>query len=113
MGHGDVGVAGNTQLRPHTSAGDLAVVAGRDVTIRGTADIWGAILTREQITMGGTPGSNNAIIGSSPCHTPGSPVAQNELYGNASLTYNGGLSIPNYGVINPVWNVSIDRWSEL
>ena len=113
VSQGDVGIAGNTQLNPHSSAGDLAIVAGRDVTIRGTADIWGAILTREQITMGGTPGSNNAIIGSSPCHTPGSPVAQNELFGNASLTYNGGLSIPNYGVINPVWNVSFDRWSEL
>jgi hypothetical protein len=110
---GDVGVAGGVQLRPHTTAGDLAVVAGRDVVVRGTADIWGAILAREQISLGGTPGSNNAIIGSSPCHTPGSPVAQNELFGNAEIVYNGGLSIPNYGVINPVWNVSIDRWSEL
>jgi hypothetical protein len=110
---GDVGVSGGVQLRPHTSAGDLAIVAGRDVVVRGTADIWGAILTREQISLGGTPGSNNAIIGSSPCHTPSSPVSQNELFGNAAIVYNGGLSIPNYGVINPVWNISIDRWSEL
>ena len=110
---GDVGIGGNTQLRPHSSAGDLAVVGGRDLVIRGTADIWGAILVREQTSMGGTPGSNNAVVGSSPCHTPGSPVAQSELFGNAAINYNGGLSIPNYGVINPVWNVSIDRWSEL
>ncbi|NNC93175.1 MAG: hypothetical protein HKN80_11870 [Acidimicrobiia bacterium] len=110
---GDIGVAGGVQLRPHTSAGDLALVGGRDVLVRGTADIWGGILTREQISMGGTPGSNNAIIGSSPCHTPGSPVSRNELFGNAEIIYNGGLSIPNYGVVNPVWNVSIDRWSEL
>jgi hypothetical protein len=106
-------VDGGVQLRPHSSAGDLAIVAGRDVNVRGTADIWGGILAREQISLGGTPGSNNAIIGSSPCHTPGSPVARNELFGDAAIIYNGGLSIPNYGVINPVWNVSIDRWSEL
>jgi hypothetical protein len=110
---GDVTVSGNTQLRPHSSAGDLAIVAGRDVVMRGTADIWGAILSREQVTIGGTPGANNAIIGSSPCNTPGSPVDRNELFGAAEIVYNGGLSIPNYGVINPVWNVSIDRWSEL
>ncbi|MDH3605714.1 MAG: hypothetical protein OER12_01820 [Acidimicrobiia bacterium] len=110
---GDVDVAGNTQLRPHTSAGDLAIVAGRDIEIQGTADIWGAMLAREQLSFGGTPGANNAIIGSSPCNTPGSPVSKNELFGDAAITYNGGLSIPNYGVVNPVWNVSIDRWSEL
>lgn len=111
--YGDVGVAGNTQLRPHSSAGDLAIVAGRDIVVRGTADIWGAMLAREQIALGGTPGGNNAIVGSSPCHTPGSPVERNELFGDAEVIYNGGLTIPNYGVLNPVWNVSIDRWSEL
>jgi hypothetical protein len=110
---GDVDLAGGVQLRPHTTAGDLALVAGRDIVVRGTADIWGGILLREQISLGGTPGGNNAIIGSSPCHTPDSPVSGNELFGSAEIIYNGGLSIPNYGVINPVWNISIDRWSEL
>jgi hypothetical protein len=110
---GDIDIAGGVQLTPHATAGDLALVAGRDIRGRGNANIWGAMLAREQISLGGTPGANNALIGSSACHTPGSPVARNEFSGDASITYNGGLSIPNYGVLNPVWNVSIDRWSEL
>ncbi|MBT8164042.1 MAG: hypothetical protein HKO63_07230 [Acidimicrobiia bacterium] len=110
---GDIEIAGGVQLTPHPSAGDLALVAGRDIRARGNANVWGALLAREQIGLGGTPGANNALIGSSPCHTPGSPIARNEFSGDASITYNGGLSIPNYGVLNPVWNVSIDRWSEL
>ncbi len=110
---GDIGVAGGTQLTPHPSAGDLALVAGRDIRVRGNAGVWGALLAREQISLGGTPGANNALIGSSPCHTPGSPVDRNEFSGDANITYNGGLAIPNFGVVNPVWNVRIDRWSEL
>jgi len=110
---GDIDITGGAQLTAHASAGDLALVAGRDIRGRGNANIWGAMLAREQIGLGGTPGANNALIGSSPCNTPGSPIAKNEFSGDASITYNGGLSIPGYGVLNPVWNVSIDRWSEL
>ncbi len=110
---GDIKIAGGTAFRPHTSAGDLAMVAGRDITVQGNADVWGALLAREQIELAGTPGANNAIVGASSCHTPGSPEDANSLSGNATVTYNGGLTIPNYGSVNPIWNVSIDRWSEL
>jgi hypothetical protein len=111
--NGDISVRGNVQLRPHTTALDLALVAGRDITVRGTADIWGALMAREQVAIGGTPGANNAIIGSSPCDTPGSPESQNEIFGTALVTYNGGLQIPNYGVGTGNALVEIDRWSEL
>jgi len=63
--------------------------------------------------IGGTPGANNAVVSSSPCHTPGSPVALNEIFGSGSVTYNGGLQVPNYGVGSGNPTVSIDRWSEL
>ena len=111
--NGDISVRGNTQLNPHTTAGDLALVAGRDITIRGTADIWGAMLAREQVAVGGTPGANNAIVGSSPCHTPGSPESQNQIFGTAQVTYNGGLQVPNYGIGTGNALVEVDRWSEL
>ncbi len=110
---GDIKIAGGTTFSPHSSAGDLAMVAGRDISVQGNANIWGALLAREQVGLAGTPGANNVIVGSSRCDTPGSPEGENELSGAATVTYNGGLSIPNYGSVSPIWNVSIDRWSEL
>jgi hypothetical protein len=111
--NGDIQVAGNTQLRPHTSAADLVLVAGRDITIRGTADIWGAMLAREQVAIGGTPGANNAVVGSSPCNTAGSTEDENRIFGTALLTYNGGLQVPNYGIGSGNAQIEVDRWSEL
>lgn len=110
---GDFAAAGNRQLHPHESMGDLVLVVGRDVTLRGTTDIHGVILAREQISIGGTPGANNAVVSSSPCHTPGSPESQNEIFGSGKVTYNGGLQTPNYGVGSGNPTVEIDRWSEL
>jgi hypothetical protein len=110
---GDVDINGNRQLHPHSSTGDLVLVVGRDMTMRGTADIHGVILAREQVSIGGTPGANNAIVSSSPCNSPSSPNNQNEIFGSGSVTYNGGLQAPNYGVGSGNPTVAIDRWSEL
>jgi hypothetical protein len=71
------------------------------------------VLAREQVSIGGTRGVNNAIVSSSPCHTPGSPESANEIFGTASVTYNGGLSAVGYGLGAGGAIVSIDRWSEL
>lgn len=110
---GDVSISGNRQLHPHESMGDLVLVVGRDVTMRGTSDIHGVILAREQVSIGGTPGANNAVVSSSPCHTPGSPESANEIFGSGSVTYNGGLQAVGYGVGTGNPTVTIDRWSEL
>ena len=110
---GDLSISGNRQFLPHESMGDLALVIGRDVTIRGTSDIHGVILAREQVSIGGTPGANNAVVSSSPCHTPGSPESANEIFGTASVTYNGGLNAIGYGLGTGGAIVSIDRFSEL
>ncbi|MGI9648179.1 MAG: hypothetical protein ACR2OI_06635 [Acidimicrobiia bacterium] len=110
---GDIVINGNRQLHPHSSMGDLVLVAGRDVTLRGTSDIHGVILAREQVSIGGTPGANNAVVSSSPCNTPTSPNANNEIFGSGHVTYNGGLQAPNYGVGSGNSTVTIDRWAEL
>jgi len=111
---GDVDIAGNRQLHPYApTMGDLVLVVGRDMTIRGTSDIHGVILAREQVSIGGTPGANNAVLSSSSCNTPSSPQAQNEIFGSGHLEYNGGLQAPNYGTGSGNSTVSIDRWSEL
>jgi hypothetical protein len=98
---------------PHSSAGDLAIVAGRDVNLGGNGDLYGVTLAREHVSLSGTPGANNAVISSAQCDTPSSPARENELSGTADVHFNGSSGIPIYGVNLTGGNVEILRWQEL
>ncbi len=110
---GDLSISGNIQLSPHTSAKDLMFVIGRDLSMGGTSDVFGIMLTHEQFDIGGNPGANNAVIGWGECDTPGSPEPTSQIRGAGKITYNGGLEAPLYGGKNATGLVIIDRWDEL
>ena len=98
---------------PHSSAGDLTIVAGRDVALGGNGDLYGVVLAREHISLAGTPGANNALISSAQCDSPPSPVRQNQLLGTGDVHFNGTAGIPIFGADLTGGEVEILRWQEL
>jgi hypothetical protein len=87
---GDIRISGSPTMAPHDAAGNILLVAGRDVLVSGNPDMTGIILAREQIAVTGTATvDNGSYIAAGGCHTPGSLVNANYIGGNATVVNQG------------------------
>ena len=104
---GNLTVSGNPSLGPRL--GDLLFLADRDIEISGNPDQGynGFIAAHEQIKFNGNPTINGAAVAEAAPDTPGSPLPDNTVSGDARITYNGGLSVPLSGIVR------ITAWNEL
>lgn len=108
---GDVIITGNPAMRSHEKGQPFIIVARRDVILAGVpssnVNYSGVVAAYEQIRIGGTPSIFGAIMVNDACDTPGSPVSQTEIIGNASITYDANAEIPLGH------NIRITHWNEL
>ncbi len=106
---GDIEVSGNPTMRPPDSTTDgalfrsgtenLLFIAGRDIKISGNFlqnDRQGIIASHEQIDMSGNPTFNGFIIAED-AENVSSRVRSNNISGNMTITYNGGIGNPFKG----------------
>jgi len=104
---GNIAVSGNPALAPRL--GDLLFAADRDIEIAGNPDQGydGFIAAHEAIKFNGNPYLKGAAVAEGAPDTPGSPLPDNTVSGNARITYNGDLSVPLSAVVR------ITAWNEL
>ena len=90
---GDIKIAGNPYMLPDTP--DLLFVAGRDIKIgaAATQHYEGVMLAHEQIEIGGSPSINGAVIAEN-AENLSHLVRDNDIRGNATITYSGSLLPP-------------------
>ena len=90
---GSIKISGNPYMQPETP--DLLFVAGRDIKIGANAnlDYEGAILAHEQIQIHGAPSIEGAMIAED-AENISDLVTENDIIGNATITYNGNLLPP-------------------
>ena len=90
---GNIKISGNPYMLPETP--DLLFVAGRDIKIgaASTQHYEGVMLAHEQIEIGGTPLIAGAMIAEN-AENLSNLVRNNDIRGNATITYNGNLLPP-------------------
>ncbi len=112
---GNFTMSGNTVWFPFlgnplpTGGTGVAVIADRDIQITGNPDqdFAGFYSAHEQVKLSGNPSMVGAIQAEDACDVPGSPVHENSISGNISLTFDGGLNLPLEGIVR------ITAWNEL
>ena len=104
---GDIEFSGNANLG--SFLGDLLLVAGRDLKVSGNPShtYTGLLSAMEQVELNGNPSVVGAVLSSTACHTSGSPVSQNSISGNISMSHDGSLEIPLGG------GFRVTLWQEL
>ena len=105
---GDVIIAGSPDMVPHSTAGNLQIVAGRDIDISGNADFTGLAAAHEQIEItGDLDVENGSFLAQSACSTPNSVVTESYVGGGATITNHGPiateLAAPTYVLVARSW----------
>ncbi|MEW6027395.1 MAG: hypothetical protein AB1599_08905, partial [Planctomycetota bacterium] len=99
---GNINVTGSPSLQPHPSGGGIALMAGKDLKMRGAGgNVYGNGLyaAHEQISLVGTPTVNGCVLAED-YEDVSTLVSTNsdiygeveELGGNTSITFNGSLT---------------------
>ena len=92
---GNINLAGNGEVVPHSKGENLLAIAGTDIDISGSAGAGGLALqgflaAHEQFDIAGTTEIVGAVVAEDACHTSGSPAGPgSELSGNAHITFEG------------------------
>lgn len=106
---GDIIIAGNPEMTPHSSTGNLQLLAGRDIDIAGNANFSGLAAAHEQIEITGDLDVQDGsfLAESGECDTPGSPVPLSYVGGGATVNNNGPiateLSAPVFVLVARTW----------
>ena len=117
---GYIEVSGNPVVTNYKSPSDpvdiqnMFLLAGTDLKYNGnpTVQVEGLFYATEQIQLSGNPDINGAIMArndfSGDSNSPHGLVTQNDISGNATITYGCGLTIPTTSV-----DIDVITWNEL
>jgi type II secretory pathway pseudopilin PulG len=91
---GNLEISGNPHLRPFLS--EILSVTDRDIKLNGNPaqSFNGFFGAREQIDIGGNPVMTGSIVSLGRPHTPGSPIVNNSVSGEAIITFDGSMALP-------------------
>lgn len=92
-GFGDIEISGNPRITPFLQG--LGLMAGRDLKISGNPEfpVPTLLAAHEQIQVSGNPTIKGSLVAESVCNTSDSPVANNVINGNPTITFNGDLEV--------------------
>lgn len=95
--YGDIQISGNPGAIPFITG--LGFIAGRDLKLNGNpgsgaSGIYsGFYAAVEQVQISGNPKITGSVVAQGLCDTPGSMITDNQVNGNPTITYDGGLDV--------------------
>lgn len=107
---GDIEISGNVSAVAHEKGTPLVFVARRDLKISGNPlqSVLGVLMAHEQIDISGNPNLTGVILSNDDCDSATlSNIHDQSIRGNATVIYDGGLSVPLGDTIR------ITHWNEL